>query len=729
MNILNSPSKNLTPTKKDQARNITTPLSASSSTTSSITPHSQSSSTGTPTNNFSLVGNTGMMSPISNGSSSINEDVNGMHIRNMMKDIDDEDNTIEKDEVIIRTPLKNLNQRETLKQHWQSTNNRQSTIPPIETKSPMTSPASSTGMQINKEKKLYEDKIIQLTNELNQARNEIKILKKDLAEKDQLINRLSSMNQNTLIYKTIGNNNDNTSPTGSTNSSNERPLSPTSSSWSASVGIPENNFNSLFGENSFPNKSPNLQQFRNNRSNSVSGISTQFNLNNQQNQIRLDILATPLRNNHQYNDSLENNNYESYYDPLAFASPHRTSYVPIESPLLSSTKRSTPSYHNSGNRMFLGNIGTPTTPTIFYNNNNNTITTPTSASTTSTLSSVGSFNDTITPIKQSPSLGIASNLKTNSNDIVYLLSGGGVGSIKVYDLTREEYQNNQDVTLQHSKRGYDKNTLTDYYLSLKGHSRFVSALHSHQGKICSGSGDNSIRIWNFNTGECEHTLAGCEGKVGALCSIYGLLISGSKDGNSHRIRAWDIEKVNCVKNIPAHSDWINVLCANENTLFSGSGDKKVKVWSGPNFENTLTLENPSFVLSLVYDPIYNTLVAGTYDGYIRVWDLRSSKLVKQIKAHSNGVLSLCYHNGLLCSGSKDQTISIYDPKNWNRQAQLLGHSDAVKVLQSYKDQWLCSGSYDRTVKLWDLSNPTNSFYTIATGFKNYTLTCHTVHTG
>ena len=396
-----------------------------------------------------------------------------------------------------------------------------------------------------------------------------------------------------------------------------------------------------------------------------------------------------------------------------------------------------------GGLMFPTPSSTPSPNNLYYNS---TIAiTPKSASSTGSSStssstplsdiSVGGVSSGVkssspiqinTPISSSNTTPVINHNRTGNNT-VYLLSGGGVGSIKVYDLSREEFTEAQDNQQQHAKRGYDKHALTEFYLSLKGHSRFVSALHSHQGKICSGSGDNSIRIWNFENGECEHVLAGCEGKVGALCSYYGTLVSGSKDGNSHRIRAWDVEKAECVKCIPAHSDWINVLCASDNTLFSGSGDKKVKVWSGPNFENIMTLENPSFVLSLVYDPVYNILVAGTYDGFIRIWDIRSgTKFVKQIKAHSNGVLSLCYHNGLLCSGSKDQTISIYEPKTWNRESQLIGHTDAVKCLVSYQNKWLCSGSYDRTVKLWNLDNTgRNSYCTIATGFKNYTLTCHT----
>ncbi|KAF0982118.1 hypothetical protein FDP41_011979 [Naegleria fowleri] len=528
-----------------------------------------------------------------------------------------------------------------------------------------------------------------------------------------------------------------------------------------------------------PRKSPTPANVTNtpgryNRSNSFGSNGSDAPNTNLMQTNRLSVLATPNRgmnNNSSNMDSF----FPSTMNQDLTMSPNRMmpmNGMPIvmESPISTTplSSGSNPRKYNSNNGVVGPTSPFTTTPSITNNNGRMMFTTPvtnpspnnlyfnssiaiTPKSAASSVSSSSASTSSSTPPlsdlsngavsgmqqqakSQSPKLPNASGNSqvihhntTSGNEIVYLLSGGGVGSIKVYDLSREEFTQAQDNQQQHAKRGFDKHSLTDYYLSLKGHSRFVSALHSHHGKICSGSGDNSIRIWDFSTGECQHVLAGCEGKVGALCSYYGTLISGSKDGNSHRIRAWDIEKATCVKCIPAHNDWINVLCASDTTLFSGSGDKKVKVWSGPNFENTLTLENQSFVLSLVYDPTYNTLVAGTYDGYIRIWDIRAgSKFLKQIKAHTNGVLSLCYHKGMLCSGSKDQTISIYDPKTWNREAQLIGHTDAVKCLVSYQNQWLCSGSYDRTVKLWNLETATRGSYcTIATGFKNYTLTCHT----
>jgi len=331
----------------------------------------------------------------------------------------------------------------------------------------------------------------------------------------------------------------------------------------------------------------------------------------------------------------------------------------------------------------------------------------------------------------------------------YLLAGGGVGSIKVWDIQDPE----------------------DCIMSLKGHTRFVSALHTHQGRVCSGSGDTSIRLWDFSTGECEKILSGCDGKVGALCSYGNILVSGSKDGaTNHKIRLWNTDKGQCLRTLTGHSDWINVLCSHDKMLFSGSGDRTVRIWDLERGKCLVKYENPSFVLSLYHHAGHNLLYCGTYDGMIRTWDLRVSqgKVVKTVKAHGSGVLSLAHHDGLLCSGSKDETIRVWDYRtlgmgagntngtstskwgatsnnnnnnnNNNSVRTFVGHNNAVKCLISYNNRYLASGSYDRTVKLWDVTSAsvsndyssgedgTNgedvSVMTIETGFKCYSLSCY-----
>ncbi|TAD94417.1 MAG: hypothetical protein EAZ98_19490, partial [Oscillatoriales cyanobacterium] len=75
--------------------------------------------------------------------------------------------------------------------------------------------------------------------------------------------------------------------------------------------------------------------------------------------------------------------------------------------------------------------------------------------------------------------------------------------------------------------------------TLRGHSDYVnSVVISPDGQIiASGSGDNTIKLWNLKTGQEIRTLTGHSAKVNSVSfSPDGnTLVSGSNDG---RIKIW-----------------------------------------------------------------------------------------------------------------------------------------------------------------------------------------------
>jgi WD40 repeat protein len=52
------------------------------------------------------------------------------------------------------------------------------------------------------------------------------------------------------------------------------------------------------------------------------------------------------------------------------------------------------------------------------------------------------------------------------------------------------------------------------------------------------------------------------------------------------------------------------------------------------------------------------------------------------------------------SGSKDETIKIWDPKNGTLKFTLNGHTGAVYALISLPNDDIVSGSIDKTVIIW-----------------------------
>ncbi|CAE8597317.1 unnamed protein product [Polarella glacialis] len=275
--------------------------------------------------------------------------------------------------------------------------------------------------------------------------------------------------------------------------------------------------------------------------------------------------------------------------------------------------------------------------------------------------------------------------------------------------------------------------------TLKGHSNPVTALCVYNDTLCSGSRDNTIRLWDLTSNTCTTTLKeGHSNYVNALCVYNDTLCSGSRDNT---IRLWDLTSNTCTTTLKeGHSNYVNALCVWNDTLCSGSHDGELRLWDLTSNTCTTTLKGHSnYVTALC---VYNdTLCSGSYDSTIRLWDLTSNTCTTTLKGHSNYVTALCVYNDTLCSGSLDSTIRLWDltsntctttlKKATATRLALCVYNDTLcsgseihyqalgphiqhlhnhpqrpqqrsQALCVYNDT-LCSGSDDKTIRLWDLT--------------------------
>jgi serine/threonine protein kinase len=249
--------------------------------------------------------------------------------------------------------------------------------------------------------------------------------------------------------------------------------------------------------------------------------------------------------------------------------------------------------------------------------------------------------------------------------------------------------------------------------TLTGHFRWVVAvaLNPAGTQVASGGLDDTIRLWNAQTGELLQVLTGHRKPVNSLAfSPNGQWLVSSSDDNT--IRVWTVHNGTLLRELTGHTRDVNSVAihAEGKLLVSGGEDRSVRVWNLQTGEllRVFSGMGMGMVRSIAISPDAQRIASGSFDHQIKLWDLNTGELARPfIKGHFNAVNALVMSpNGrMLISASKDKTIKVWDLTTGETTRVLAEHTDAVNALAIAPDgEFLVSGSSDKTVRLWSLSS-------------------------
>jgi WD40 repeat protein len=195
---------------------------------------------------------------------------------------------------------------------------------------------------------------------------------------------------------------------------------------------------------------------------------------------------------------------------------------------------------------------------------------------------------------------------------------------------------------------------------LQGHTRLVlSVIQLADGRLASGSWDNTIRIWSTSTEQCEKVLEGHTSQVWSVIQLAdGRLASGSVDKT---IRIWSTSTGQCEKVLRGHTRCVmSVIQLADGRLASGSEDKTIRIWSTSTGQCEMVLRgHTSSVLSII-QLADGRLASGSGDNTIRIWSTLTGQCKKVLEGHTSDVVSVIQlADGRLASGSDDDTIRIW----------------------------------------------------------------------
>ncbi|GFY88362.1 transducin/WD40 repeat-like superfamily protein [Actinidia rufa] len=188
----------------------------------------------------------------------------------------------------------------------------------------------------------------------------------------------------------------------------------------------------------------------------------------------------------------------------------------------------------------------------------------------------------------------------------------------------------------------------------------------------------------------------------ALSSDGSHLYSVSWDRS---FKVWRTADFKCLESVwNAHDDAINAIAlSNDGCVYTGSADKKIKVWKRKEGESKHTLvdtleKHVSAVNSLALSTDGSVLYSGACDRSIIVWEkdggrgdgegMRHMVVVGALRGHTKAILCLAVVSDLVFSGSADKTVRIWRgglDRNYCCLGVLEGHRGPVKCLAAAID--------------------------------------------
>jgi WD40 repeat protein/serine/threonine protein kinase len=269
-------------------------------------------------------------------------------------------------------------------------------------------------------------------------------------------------------------------------------------------------------------------------------------------------------------------------------------------------------------------------------------------------------------------------------------------------------------------------------LTLRGHtSAVLSVAFSPDGKrLLSGSADKTLKVWDAQTGQETLSLKGHTEPVTSVAfSPDGKRLASASEDRS--VKVWDAQTGQDTLSLKGHRHGVLSVAFSPDgkRLASGSSDATVKVWDAQTGQETLTLKgHTDWVSSVAFSSDGRRLVSASGNaillpdkaGGLKVWDVQTGEQTLSLNEHTGGFSSVAFSpdGKRLISGGGDQAVRVCDAQTGQETLTLKGHTGHVtSVAFSPDGQRLVSGSGDQTVKVWDAQ----------TGQESRTLQGHTSH--
>ncbi|KAJ2895806.1 hypothetical protein MKZ38_006160 [Zalerion maritima] len=244
---------------------------------------------------------------------------------------------------------------------------------------------------------------------------------------------------------------------------------------------------------------------------------------------------------------------------------------------------------------------------------------------------------------------------------------------------------------------------------LRGHTSTVRCLKMcDENTAISGSRDTTLRVWDIKTGLCRNVLVGHQASVRCLEIKGDIVVSGSYDTTA---KVWSISEGRCLQTLSGHFSQIYAIAFDGERIATGSLDTSVRIWNAKTGEALAILQGHTSLVGQL-QMRGDTLVTGGSDGSVRVWSLEKFIPIHRLAAHDNSVTSLQFDDTRIVSGGSDGRVKVWDVKTGQLVRELIQPAEAVWRV-AFEDEKCVAMALrqGRTfMEVWSFSPPEDILY-------------------
>jgi len=247
--------------------------------------------------------------------------------------------------------------------------------------------------------------------------------------------------------------------------------------------------------------------------------------------------------------------------------------------------------------------------------------------------------------------------------------------------------------------------------TLAGHSSAVYGVAmTADGKLAvSAAGDKTLKVWDLETGLEVRTLAGHTDGIGdvAITRDGRLAVSASDDTT---LRVWEVKTGRELRVLAGHSSYVHHVAVSDDgrLAVSASEDTTLKIWDLETGRELRTLVgHGSAVWAVAVDRDWRVAVSASHDKTLKVWDLATGRELHTLYGHASPVYGVAVtadaRRGV--SASHDKTLKVWDLESGLELHTLRGHNSFVlNAVVSQDGRLVVSGCDDATLKVWNLES-------------------------